>query len=162
LRPVCDPTPASPRLMAGLSRSANAGAIGGNASRAALARVGRAGSLGFLGGLFGRLGGGSPSGQYGPAPPARKGAAWPAISPRLQTNGEEQRGLTFGQICPIKRWRTKLSESVSDRKNHKVRMWSHEIRRVVMEQSRIGGGTLRWESATSLLPNSDNWPETRG
>src|SRR5262249_23757177 len=52
LRPVCDPTPASPRLMAGLSRSANAGAIGGNASRAALARVGRAGSLGFLGGLW--------------------------------------------------------------------------------------------------------------
>ena len=30
-----------------------------------------------------------------------------------------QRGLTFGQICPIKRGRAKLSESVSDRKNHK-------------------------------------------
>src|SRR5271170_4312961 len=38
--------------MAGLSRSANAGAIGGNSGRAALARVGRAGSLAF----FGRIG----------------------------------------------------------------------------------------------------------
>src|SRR5262249_57507392 len=57
LRPVCDPTPASPRLMAGLRRSANAGAISGNASRAALARVGRAGSLVFLGGLLRRSGG---------------------------------------------------------------------------------------------------------
>jgi hypothetical protein len=49
--PVWDPTPASPRLMAGLSRSASAGAIGGKASRAALARVGRAGSFRFRGGL---------------------------------------------------------------------------------------------------------------
>jgi hypothetical protein len=43
--------------MAGLSRSASAGAIGGSASRAALARVGRAGSLRLRGGLLGSSGG---------------------------------------------------------------------------------------------------------
>jgi hypothetical protein len=48
--PVCEPTPAVPRPMPGLSNSASAGSIGGRSGRAALARVGLAGSFfGFVG-----------------------------------------------------------------------------------------------------------------
>jgi hypothetical protein len=45
--PVCDPTPAVPFAMPGLSSFSRCGAIGASDSRAALARVGRAGSLPF-------------------------------------------------------------------------------------------------------------------
>ena len=41
--PVCEPTPAVPLAMPGLSSFSSAGAIGASGSRAALARVGRAG-----------------------------------------------------------------------------------------------------------------------
>lgn len=48
--PVCEPTPAVPRPIPGLSSSASAGAIGGRSGRAAFARVGFAGSFfGFVG-----------------------------------------------------------------------------------------------------------------
>ena len=47
--PVCDPTPAVPFAIPGLSSFSSAGAIGASGSRAALARVGRAGSFGFFG-----------------------------------------------------------------------------------------------------------------
>ena len=43
--PVCEPTPARPRPMAGLSNSASAGSSCGVSGRAALARVGLAGSF---------------------------------------------------------------------------------------------------------------------
>jgi hypothetical protein len=43
--PVCEPTPAVPLLMPGLSSSASAGSVGGKSGRAALARVGLAGSF---------------------------------------------------------------------------------------------------------------------
>ena len=43
--PVPEPTPASPRLIAGLSSSASAGPMSGNCSREALDRVGLAGSF---------------------------------------------------------------------------------------------------------------------
>jgi hypothetical protein len=60
--PVCEPTPARPWPMAGLSKSASAGSSGGASGRAALARVGLAGSFFecFAGsrcfGAFGRSG----------------------------------------------------------------------------------------------------------
>jgi hypothetical protein len=47
-RPVCEPTPAVPFAIPGLSSFSSAGAIGASGSRAALARVGRAGSFGFF------------------------------------------------------------------------------------------------------------------
>jgi len=47
-KPVCDPTPAVPFAIPGLSSFSSAGAIGASGSRAALARVGRAGSFGFF------------------------------------------------------------------------------------------------------------------
>ena len=47
--PVCEPTPAVPFSMPGLSSFSSAGAMAGSCSRAALARVGWAGSRGFLG-----------------------------------------------------------------------------------------------------------------
>ena len=44
-RPVCEPTPARPRPMPGLSKSASDGSSGAESGRAALARVGFAGSF---------------------------------------------------------------------------------------------------------------------
>src|SRR5262249_11060815 len=65
LSPVCEPGPAVPWPMPGLSSSASAGSIGGSSGRDALARVGFAGSffeclagsrLGFCDGLSGGFG----------------------------------------------------------------------------------------------------------
>src|SRR6185437_9562250 len=48
-KPVPEPSPAVPLLIAGLSRSASAFGVAGSSGRDALARVGRAGSFGFFG-----------------------------------------------------------------------------------------------------------------
>src|SRR5215467_306955 len=51
-KPVCEPGPAVPCLIPGLSSSASAGAVAGKSGREAFARVGFAGSrLGFCGSL---------------------------------------------------------------------------------------------------------------
>ena len=68
-RPVCEPGPAVPKSIPGLSSFSNAGAIGASGGRAALARVGFAGSSSNA--CLGR--GISPSREYGRCDVARKG-----------------------------------------------------------------------------------------
>src|SRR5262249_1070212 len=84
--PVCDPGPAVPWPMPGLSKSASAGSIAGCSGRAALARVGFAGSFfGFFGGfgILANMGVRRPRGKL--AAPELGPADFRAIAPRPRT-----------------------------------------------------------------------------